>query len=338
MQTIQLGPVTLYPYGLCLAVGAAVCLLWMLKTEKKGALPFGTVSRFAVWAIPLAVLFGRLGHFLVCLNWYLAKGPAAVFDFTAGGYMLYGAMAGVALAAWITAKRSRCAAGAVLDAAAVPAGLMVFAARMAEPLVGLGYGHNIEEWFDPWMQKTFISWEDPSPLYRFPFGLQDYYEDWNFGIFFLEALAALVIFILLVTRKTRRPGTKTLFFLVLYAGTQAVLESMRCDAVLRWGFVKVNQLMTLPVFLLVVTVSLRRIPCSLRTAWDAVLSYGGTLLGCGIIMAMEFALEQKINFLTWMRMDLCYLVMILAAVGMIFCAVRLIRKSDRADICPPKGI
>ena len=85
MNAIRLGPVVLYPYGLCLAAGAAVCLLWMHAREKKGLLPFGTVSRFAVWSIPLAVLFARLGHFLVCLNWYLAKGPAAVLDFTAGG-------------------------------------------------------------------------------------------------------------------------------------------------------------------------------------------------------------------------------------------------------------
>ena len=328
MNAIRLGPVVLYPYGLCLAAGTAVCLLWMHAREKKGLLPFGTVSRFAVWSIPLAVLFARLGHFLVCLNWYLAKGPAAVLDFTAGGYMLYGAMAGVALAGWIAAKRSGCPAGAVLDAAAVPAGLLVFAGRMAEPLVGLGYGHDIEEWFDPWMEKAFLTWEDPSPLYRFPFGLQNYYQVWCFGVFFLEALAALAIFVILATRKTRRPGTKALFFLVLYAGTQAVLESMRYDAVLRWGFVKVNQLLALPVFLLAVTVALRRIPRENRTAADFVLGYGGTLLGCGIIMAMEFALEQKIGFLSWMRMDLCYLVMALAAVWMILCAVRLIRKSD----------
>lgn len=328
MNAIHLGPVTLYPYGLCLAAGAAACLLWMLRSEKKGALPDGTVSRFAVWAIPLAVLCGRLGHFLVCMNWYLAKGPAAVFDFTAGGYLLYGAMAGTALAAWITAKRSKCPAGTVLDAAAAPAGLLIFAARMAEPLVGLGYGHNIEEWFDPWLKKAFVSWEDPSPLYRFPFGLQDYYEDWNFGIFFPEALAALIILILLLRRETKRPGTKTLLFLVLYAGSQAVLESMRYDAVLRWGFVKVNQFMTLPVFLLAVTVALRRIPREARTRGDYLLGCGSVLLGCGIIMAMEFALEQKISFLTWMRMDLCYLVMILAAAGMIVCAARIIRKSD----------
>ena len=32
---------------------------------------------------------------------------------------------------------------------------------------------------------------------------------------------------------------------------------------------------------------------------------------------MEFALEQKISFLEWMHMDLCYLVMGLACLGLV---------------------
>ena len=40
------------------------------------------------------------------------------------------------------------------------------------------------------------------------------------------------------------------------------------------------------------------------------------LLLAGIATAMEFALEQKIGFLDWMRGDLCYLVMALCSAGM----------------------
>ena len=44
---------------------------------------------------------------------------------------------------------------------------------------------------------------------------------------------------------------------------------------------------------------------------------------------MEFALEEKIRILLWMRMDLCYLVMALAAIGMIIAVCSIIRRSDK---------
>ena len=51
------------------------------------------------------------------------------------------------------------------------------------------------------------------------------------------------------------------------------------------------------------------------------------LLCCGVVMAMEFALDQKIGFLKWMRMDLCYLVMAAASVGIILAGRPMIRRA-----------
>ena len=48
-------------------------------------------------------------------------------------------------------------------------------------------------------------------------------------------------------------------------------------------------------------------------------------------MAMEFAMEDKIGFLTWMRMDLCWAVMLLAAIGMAVTACHMILGTDRLD-------
>ena len=48
------------------------------------------------------------------------------------------------------------------------------------------------------------------------------------------------------------------------------------------------------------------------TAWILIF----VLLG--IVIAMEFALDEKISFLSWMHMDLCYLVIGLASAGIVF--------------------
>ena len=98
----MLGP--FYSYGLIAAAAGLMGLLMMLLTAKKFALNRESVSWFGVLAVPLGLLAARLGYFLVCLNWYREHGMHLFFQFNQGGYILYGAMAGVILAGALTAK------------------------------------------------------------------------------------------------------------------------------------------------------------------------------------------------------------------------------------------
>ena len=160
-------------------------------------------------------------------------------------------------------------------------------------------------------------------------GVLDADELWRFPVFLLEAIAAVVFLILLLRIRTRRDGTKALLFLGLYAALQTFLESIRIDLELRWGFVKINQLLALPAMALIIAICILRTPREERSFRRFAAPSAGILLCCGVIMAMEFALESKIKFLTWMRMDLCWMVMLAAAVCMAVCACRLIMKTDR---------
>ena len=56
MSSIQLGSLTIYPYGLTLALACAAALLWMSLSARKNAIPARAVSTFAVIALPLGVL------------------------------------------------------------------------------------------------------------------------------------------------------------------------------------------------------------------------------------------------------------------------------------------
>lgn len=305
----------LKPYGLVVALSAAAAFA-LTEVKGRSRLRSGTVSFYALLSVIFGFALARLGPALVSQGGYLFK-EDFLFNFSRGGYMYYGVVLGCVLSAWITGKVRHENLLDILDAGAAPAMLMTACCRMAEGLVGCGFGRNITEWFDPWMEESMIPWEDPSFLYRFPFGVQDYYGEWNWSVFVFEAIVALVAFVLLLTRKKQeQPGGSFWLMLLLYAGMQITLESMRQDAIPRWGFVKVNQLLSAVTVLLVLAVSCHKAEKKIRPG-RKILAWVGAVLCCGIAMMMEFALEQKIDFLLWMRMDLCYIVMLLSSIAII---------------------
>ena len=327
METLKIGSVTVYPYGLVMALSAALALgLTAWQGKKHGVTP-KTMSWFALLSIPLAVLGGRLAYCLVALDWVLDQGLDFFWQFTRGGYMFYGALLGGIAAAALACKITKAPLAPLLDSAVAPAALMLAIGRLAEPLVGLGYGHDIEEWFDPFEEKAMIAWENPEILFRFPLGEQNYYGVWCFAIYLPEALTALAICIALFSMKPRRAGGKAALGLLLYGASQPLWESMRQDEVLKWGFVRASQLFSAFAVLAVILIcwfALRKEERKPAALIKAILIL---LLSCGVIMAMEFALEQKISFLTWMRMDVCYVVMALGCVGLALSALPLWRKA-----------
>lgn len=324
MSSFQLGSVTIYSYGLCLALCCAIALGLMAFRAKKQALPAATVSTAAVLMLPLGFLGARAAWCLARLDWVMQQ-EHFFFRFTRGGYMLYGALIGIAAALLITARLQKVPFARLADLAAVPGMLVIAVGRLAEGLVGEGYGRNLYEWFDPWNEQSMIAWEDPSPLFRFPFAVPDHYDEYNFAIFFLEALAAIVILVLVLCSRPRKDGAKAVLALLLYASLQAVWESMRQDSVLRFGFVRVNQLLSalLILGLLLLCMCLAR----RTTAAQKIIALVSLLASAGVVMAMEFALEKKIGFLTWMRMDLCYMVMSIGALGLTFSVLPMWRKA-----------
>ena len=327
MTLFEIGSFPVFGYGSLVALAALAALLLMVYTGKKQGLPAGTVSWFAVLAIPLALLLARAGYCMANLKWALERGAGYFFQFTKGGFLLYGGVAGGILAAWLTSRLVKQPLARVLDAAAAPAALLITVGRLAEYLVGAGYGYCIEEWFDPWMEISMIPWEDPSLLYRFPFGVQDYYESWNFAIFLPEALTALVILVILLAMKKRKGGAAAQLMLLVYACGQIIWESMRQDQVLRWGFIRANQMLSAVVIVAVVVscwLSLSKDERKKNCLWLGLVKVA---LCSGIVIVMEFALEQKISFLAWMRMDMCYIIMGLACIGILLTALPFWRRA-----------
>ena len=162
---------------------------------------------------------------------------------------------------------------------------------------------------------SLIRLRDVSFLERFPFAVTDYYGDWLFSVFLLEGLMLLLMTVYL--HRHRGEKNRWIRFLAVWLPLQAFGESMRQDAILRFGFVKTGELFCAVGLLLILLVL-----CIRQGRGRTILSVMG-LLGCfGLFMAMEFALEGKIRFLRWMTMDLCYLVIALSCAGMMILVTR----------------
>ena len=101
MEAFTLFGLTVYPYGLSVAAAAALSLLLAGAQVRRAGLKPGTLSWFAPLAVPLAVLAARAAYCLICFDWFLQKGVGYFFHLTEGGFVLYGALAGGLLAAWL---------------------------------------------------------------------------------------------------------------------------------------------------------------------------------------------------------------------------------------------
>lgn len=335
MEAYTLFGLTVYPYGLAVAAAAALALLLAGAQARRAGLKPGTLSWFALLAIPLAVLMARAAYCLICYDWFLQKGVGYFFRLTDGGFVLYGALAGGLVAALLTARMTRQAPGAVMDALAAPAALMIALCRLAEGLVGQGYGRYIADWFDPESGMSVFHPQDTSLFERFPFAVQDMYEEWSWAVFVLEAVIALLLCVVLLRARRRAPGGRALLFLLLYAAAQALCEGLREDAVLRWGFVRVSQIISAVVVAAVLLVCCVRLPQ--RRAHRGLMAgaWCGTLCGMLLVIAMEFAVEKKIVFLEFLPMDVCYLITALAGVLMVSSILPVWRRAMPA--VPDKG-
>lgn len=326
MQTFTIGSLKGWSYGLVLALSAAAALLMMLLRKRKTGLKTETVLVFGLLAVPLCIFTAHLAFWLCSLDW-LKKTGASFWNFAGGGYMLYGAVAGGFLAAFLASRICGEPFGRIADAASAPAALMIATGRFAEYLVGAGYGSSVVEWFDPYEEWSMIAWEDPEPICRFPFAVQNYYGTWRFSINLWEGLAAVIFLIVLLRLRKRKSGGSATLLLLMYAVCQIVFESMRRDEVILWGFVRVNQLFSALIVLGILILCWIKTPKAQRTARELVLRLVMLILAAGITMFMEFVLDQKIEFMLWMRADVSYLVMTACSVWMLLNVLALWRKA-----------
>ncbi|GGZ54632.1 prolipoprotein diacylglyceryl transferase 1 [Streptomyces inusitatus] len=104
---IQLGPLPLRGYALCIIIGVFVAVWYGNKRWIARGGKAGTVADIAVWAVPFGLIGGRLYHVITDYQLYFSEGQDWVdaFKIWEGGLGIWGAISFGAVGAWIGCRR-----------------------------------------------------------------------------------------------------------------------------------------------------------------------------------------------------------------------------------------
>ena len=222
---------------------------------------------------------------------------------TLAGLLTFGALLGAVLALVIGGQKER---AKVMQAYAPSMALIVLFARLAEGCMGQGYG---EYWYG-----------EENLLTRMPFMTYDpYCEFWGWALFMAGAAIALILFVVLLARKPAFEGDGMLLFFGLYAAAQVVLESLRRDEFLRWGFVRVEELLSAVVLLTVLIWYWVRSGKAHAVCKSLLVALFLTMVVCCLLF--EFATEGRVAFLIFLDVWHCYALMAVACAVNAACVV-----------------
>ncbi len=291
LRSFTLGPLTVYAFGLVLAIGglAAFALLWL--EGRKLHRPAGSATGLMALCLLLGLALSRLVYALLqpqqlffdpVEGGYLGLWP--LLALTGGGFSLVGLLLGLLLAGWLHARLSGAEVADTLDWLAQPLALFVCALRFGQLLAGAGYGGEV--------------WEEQ--FQRLPFAVENSFGEWYLAVFLLEGLLMLLILLYLQRgrRLHARPGDQMLRLLTLFLASLIFTESLRQDKILRLegnSFIRLNQLLGLAGLIIILLMLTRRLLRSGLSKQVALL-WAALLLACAGVMAAEFNEKLPVNY------------------------------------------
>ena len=261
-------PIVFSWFGLVLAIGAvcSIGLLFLLNRKQPELRPA------CLWTAALAVPFGLIGarlvYALVSIGFYVSAiaAPSAMLKVWEGGLSLSGALAFITLAGVIGAKLGKAPINRMLDAMAAPIVWLVIAVTAAVQLISMGFGPETEFSLCSVTINGVQRLNTASLLYL---------------VMLLLMLAAE-----LLSKKNAPVGQRFALYTFLYGSTMILLESLREDGHMLWGFVHAEMVFDL-CFALAALLYLA------RTKMRILLSLLATAALAGIVVALEFALDRS---------------------------------------------
>ena len=220
-------------YGVLICTGVIAALALCMHEEKRRALQEDTIIDLAFWAIPLALVGARV--YYAVFNWQaFADDPLAILRIWEGGIAIYGAIIGGLIGVLIFSKRRKMNPFTLTDIV-VP---------------GLSLAQGIGRWGNYFNMEAYGR-EITNPAWQFfPIGVQIPSSSgytWHMATFFYESCWDIAVFLVLwfvIRKRAVKPGTTTLWYLLLYGIGRFFIEGLRTDSLMS-GSVRVSQLLSL---------------------------------------------------------------------------------------------
>ena len=225
-QTVSLGPLTIHLYGLVIAVGLMLAVLYCCRRCKEFGLKEDDILDGVLWITPFAIVCARI--YYVAFSWKAyASDPISVLYIWEGGIAIYGGVLGAVLGIAVFCRIKKLKMATVLDLV----------------LLGFLIGQSIGRWGNFFNREAFGA---PTESF-FRMGLMNSVTgQWEYyhPTFLYESVWNLVGLVLLhfLSKKRRYDGQVALGYAAWYGLGRAFIEGLRMDS-LYWGPFRVSQVL-----------------------------------------------------------------------------------------------
>ena len=220
VRSIGLGSLEIYFYGVIIAVGLMLAVLYACKRSKEFGLKEDDILDGVLWVTPFAIICARI--YYVAFSWSeYAANPISVFYIWNGGIAIYGGVLG----AFAICKYKKVKFATVLDIV----------------LLGFLIGQSVGRWGNFVNREAFGAPTDSffrMGLFNTWTGAWEYYHP----TFLYESLWNLGGFVLLhfLSKKRQYDGQIALGYAAWYGFGRTWIEGLRMDS-LYWGPFRVSQ-------------------------------------------------------------------------------------------------
>jgi len=219
---LELGPLTIYWYGVIIAVGAMLGL-WIAQRESiKRGLPKETFMDLVLYAIPIAILSARA--YYVIFQWeYYSQNPGEIIKIWEGGLAIHGGLIGAFITGYIFTKRRGLSFWQLADIAAPSIILAQAIGRWGNFMNQEAHGGEVTRAFLEGLHlpKFIIDQMYIDGVYYHPTFL--YESIWN--------LLGFVV-LMLLRRVNLKRGEIFLSYLIWYSAGRFFVEGLRTDSLM----------------------------------------------------------------------------------------------------------
>ena len=223
---VQIGPLTIYSYGVMLAVSVVLCTFFLSRDAAQAGINRELVFDLVFWTVLWGIIGARL--FYVVIAWsYFAPTPWEIVMLNKGGLAWQGGFAGGTLAGiWFIKKRGL-SLRTVMDLIAPYVALGQAIGRVGCFFNGCCFGK-------PWDHGIFF------PVHAARLHPTQLYE--TAGLFLIFC------FLKIAQRKRHTPGMIFVYYIWLAAIERFIVEFYRADHDILWGGVSLPQYVSLLIF------------------------------------------------------------------------------------------
>ena len=225
-RSISLGPLNIYFYGIIIACGLVLAVLYCMNRSKEFGIQEDDILDGVLWVTPFAICCARAYYCIFAWHEYAAD-PISVLYIWNGGLAIYGGVIGALIGVSVLCKLKKIKLPAMLDLV----------------LLGFLIGQSIGRWGNFMNREAF-----GAPTYSFLrmglyntlTGQTEYYHP----TFLYESVWNLCGFVLLhfLSKRRKYDGQIALCYAAWYGLGRCIIEGLRMDS-LYWGSFRVSQVL-----------------------------------------------------------------------------------------------